>query len=140
MKWLFLQKGEILCPFSRIFSKHGTSLRTHFRGALTASSLAAPPAKTINERTALQTTAVYACVRILAETISSLPLHTFRYTDRGKEKALRLTTHSSVHPATTILDIILSQIRHIQMNVGYFNQILNSSDLRSPLWLGYNEG
>ena len=52
----------------------------------------------------------------------------------------RLTTHSSVHPATTFLDIILSQIRHIQMNVGYFNQILNSSDLRSPLWLGYNEG
>ncbi len=44
--------------------------------------------KTVNERTALQTTAVYACVRILAETIASLPLHTFRYTDRGKEKAL----------------------------------------------------
>ncbi len=44
--------------------------------------------KTVNERTALQTTAVYACVRILAETIASLPLHTFRYTDRGKDKAL----------------------------------------------------
>jgi HK97 family phage portal protein len=44
--------------------------------------------KTVNERTALQTTAVYACVRILAETIASLPLHTYRYTDRGKEKAL----------------------------------------------------
>ena len=44
--------------------------------------------KTVNERTALQTTAVYACVRILSETIASLPLHTFRYTDRGKEKAL----------------------------------------------------
>lgn len=44
--------------------------------------------KTVNERTALQTTAVYACVRILSETIASLPLHTFRYTDRGKDKAL----------------------------------------------------
>ena len=44
--------------------------------------------KTVNERTALQTTAVYACVRILAETIASLPLHTYRYTERGKEKAL----------------------------------------------------
>ncbi|MDW7658131.1 MAG: phage portal protein [Bacillota bacterium] len=44
--------------------------------------------KAVNERTALQTTAVYACVRILAETIASLPLHTYRYTDRGKEKAL----------------------------------------------------
>jgi len=43
--------------------------------------------KTVNERTAMQTTAVYACVRILAETIASLPLHTYRYTENGKEKA-----------------------------------------------------
>lgn len=34
----------------------------------------------------MQTTAVYACVRILAETIASLPLHTYRYTENGKEK------------------------------------------------------
>ena len=43
--------------------------------------------KTVNERTAMQTTAVYSCVRILAETIASLPLHTYAYTDSGKEKA-----------------------------------------------------
>lgn len=43
--------------------------------------------KTVNEKTAMQTTAVYACVRILAETIASLPLHTYRYTETGKEKA-----------------------------------------------------
>jgi phage portal protein, HK97 family len=43
--------------------------------------------KTVNERTAMQTTAVYACVRILAETIASLPLHTYKYTETGKEKA-----------------------------------------------------
>jgi len=47
-----------------------------------------PSGKTVNERSALQTTAVYACVRILSETIASLPLHTYRYTDRGKDKAL----------------------------------------------------
>lgn len=44
--------------------------------------------KTVNERTAMQTTAVYACVRILAETIASLPLHTYKYTETGKEKAM----------------------------------------------------
>jgi len=44
--------------------------------------------KTVNERTAMQTTAVYACVRILAETIASLPLHTYKYTETGKEKAI----------------------------------------------------
>nr|WP_156203397.1 phage portal protein [Candidatus Syntrophocurvum alkaliphilum] len=44
--------------------------------------------KLVNERTAMQTTAVYACVRILAETLASLPLHTYKRTDKGKEKAL----------------------------------------------------
>jgi len=39
----------------------------------------------VNERTAMQTTAVYSCVRILAEAIASLPLHLYRYTDKGKE-------------------------------------------------------
>ena len=43
--------------------------------------------KAVNERTAMQTTAVYACVRILAEAIAGLPLHLYRYrTDGGKEK------------------------------------------------------
>jgi len=44
--------------------------------------------KAVNERTAMQTTAVYACVKILAETIASLPLHTYKYTASGKEKAI----------------------------------------------------
>ena len=44
--------------------------------------------KPVNERTAMQTTAVYACVRILAETIASLPLNVYRSTDIGKEKAI----------------------------------------------------
>ena len=35
----------------------------------------------------MQTTAVYACVRILAETIASLPFHTYRYSNNGKERA-----------------------------------------------------
>ena len=35
----------------------------------------------------MQTTAVYACVRILSETIASLPLHTYQVTEDGKDKA-----------------------------------------------------
>jgi HK97 family phage portal protein len=42
--------------------------------------------KTVNEFSAMQTTAVYACVRILAETIASLPLQVYRYTPAGKER------------------------------------------------------
>ena len=35
--------------------------------------------KAVNERTAMQTTVVYACVRILAESIAGLSLHVYAY-------------------------------------------------------------
>ena len=61
--------------------------------------------KSVNEKTALQTTAVYACVRILAETIASLPLHTYRYSTGGKEKAMNhplyYLLHSEPNPEMT---------------------------------------
>lgn len=45
--------------------------------------------KVVTERSAMQMTAVYACVRILSEAIAGLPLHVYRYKeDGGKEKAL----------------------------------------------------
>ena len=43
--------------------------------------------KAVNERTAMQTTAVYACVRILSEAVAGLPVHIYRYrADGGKER------------------------------------------------------
>lgn len=53
--------------------------------------------KTVNERTALQTTAVYACVRILSETIASLPLHVYRYTEGGKAKDTEHVLYTLLH-------------------------------------------
>ena len=45
--------------------------------------------KNVDERSAMQVTTVYACVRILAEAVAGLPLHTYRYLSGGaKEKAL----------------------------------------------------
>ena len=42
--------------------------------------------KAVNERSAMQMTAVYACVRILAEAVAGLPIHLYRYTDDGGKK------------------------------------------------------
>ncbi|HEL1285421.1 phage portal protein [Streptococcus equi subsp. zooepidemicus] len=51
--------------------------------------------KRVNERTSMQMTAVYSCVRILSEAVASLPLNVYRYTDNGgKEKAI---DHSLFH-------------------------------------------
>ena len=44
----------------------------------------------VNERSAMQIATVYACVRLLAESMAGLPLHLYRYTDakeQNKEKA-----------------------------------------------------
>lgn len=54
--------------------------------------------KNVTERSAMQMTAVYSCVRILAEAIAGLPLHLYRYTkDGGKEKALDHPLYRLLH-------------------------------------------
>ena len=54
--------------------------------------------KTVTERSAMQMTAVYSCVRILAEAVAGLPLHLYRYTDGGgKEKALDHPLYRLLH-------------------------------------------
>ena len=39
--------------------------------------------KMVTERSAMQMTAVYFCVRILSEAVAGLPLHLYKYTDGG---------------------------------------------------------
>jgi HK97 family phage portal protein len=53
--------------------------------------------KIVNERTAMQTTAVYSCVRILSEAIASLPVHLYRYTDTGKERVYNHPLYYLLH-------------------------------------------
>jgi len=54
--------------------------------------------KTVNEHTALQITAVYACVRILAETIAGLPLHVYQYRpDLSKERYPQHPLYNLLH-------------------------------------------
>ena len=54
--------------------------------------------KVVTERSAMQMTAVYACVRILSEAIAGLPLHLYKYTsDGGKEKAINHPLYQLLH-------------------------------------------
>jgi len=54
--------------------------------------------QSVNERSAMQMSAVYACVRILAESIASLPLHFYQYNDAGgKEKAVNHPLYWLLH-------------------------------------------
>ena len=54
--------------------------------------------KRVNERSAMQMTAVYSCVRILAEAVAGLPLHLYHYKENGgKEKAINHPLYLLLH-------------------------------------------
>ena len=54
--------------------------------------------KAVTERSAMQMTAVYSCVRILSEAVAGLPLHLYRYNDSGsKEKAVDHPLYRLLH-------------------------------------------
>ena len=54
--------------------------------------------KAVNEMSAMQMTAVYSCVRILAEAVAGLPLHLYRYNENdSKEKAVEHPLYRLLH-------------------------------------------
>ena len=71
-------------------------VRNYSNGEYTFNFGRSTSGKSVNEMTAMQTTAVYACVRILSEAIASLPIHVYRYKDGGKEMVCD-------HPLYTLL-------------------------------------
>ncbi len=51
----------------------------------------------VSEESAMRTSAVYACVRVLAETVASLPLPLYKRLSKGKEKATYHPLYSLLH-------------------------------------------
>ena len=51
----------------------------------------------VTERTAMQMTAVYSCVRILSETLASLPLHIYESSETNSRKANRHPLYKLLH-------------------------------------------
>ena len=85
-------------PFlSRIFQTRASPQNTFWSSAYSFFFGLSSSGKTVDERTALQTAIVYACVRVLSETLASLPLHTYRYTQNGKEKAIGHSIYYILH-------------------------------------------
>lgn len=55
---------------------HLSTSRNYFWGGSTSGTY-------VNEQTAMQTSAVYTCVRVISEALASLPLHVYEYNDSG---------------------------------------------------------
>ena len=51
----------------------------------------------VNAFTAMQQSAVYACIKVLSESVAQLPLHLYMRTDHGKEEATKLPLYRVLH-------------------------------------------
>lgn len=87
--------------------------------------------KAVTERSAMQMTAVYSCVRILAEAIAGLPLHLYRYTEGGgKEKAvdhpLYLLLHDEPNPEMSSFVFRETLMTHLLLWGNAYAQIIRN--------------
>ena len=87
--------------------------------------------KAVTERSAMQMTAVYSCVRILAEAVAGLPLHLYRYKeDGGKEKAidhpLYLLLHDEPNPEMTSFVFRETLMTHLLLWGNAYAQIIRN--------------
>ena len=87
--------------------------------------------KYVTERSAMQMTAVYCCVRILSEAVASLPLQFYRYTDDGgKEKAvehpLYFLLHYEPNPEMTSFIFRETLMTHLLLWGNAYSQIIRN--------------
>ena len=104
-------------------STAGSSYRFFFGGTTSG--------KTVTERSAMQMTAVYACVRILSEAIAGLPLHMYRHReDGGKEKAtdhpLYLLLHDEPNPEMSSFVFRETLMTHLLLWGNAYAQIIRN--------------
>ena len=87
--------------------------------------------KRVNERSSMQMTAVYSCVRILSEAVAGLPLHLYRYTEEGsKEKAtshpLYFLLHDEPNPEMTSFVFRETLMTHLLLWGNAYAQIIRN--------------
>lgn len=86
--------------------------------------------KRVNDRTAMQHTVVYACVRVLSEAIAQLPLHVYQYTENGKERVpmhpLYFLLHDQPNPEMTSFIFRETLMSHLLIYGNAYAQIIRN--------------
>jgi len=116
-------------PFKRLFGFHSRDKPTNkVGGSFNFLFGGTTSGKAVNEQTAMQNTAVYACVRILAEAIAGLPLHVYEYTDSGKQRApdhpLYYLLHDEPNPEMTSFVFRETMMSHLLLYGNAYAQII----------------
>lgn len=78
--------------FNKLFHTNKASPKNTLSSTMSFLFGSTTAGQNVTERTAMQNTAVYACVRVLAESLATLPLHLYQLTDDGGKQ--RVNDHS----------------------------------------------
>jgi len=115
----------------KLFSKHRArdKPKNDLGGGVTYTLGGSASGQAVNERTAMTVTAVYACVRILAEAIAGLPLHVYRYQDgggkaRAPDHPLFLLLHDAPNPEMTSFVFRETLMAHLLLHGNAYAQII----------------
>lgn len=117
--------------FSSIFRGRDAPKNRTAGSAYTFFMGGSPAGKMVNERSAMQMTAVYACVRILSEAIAGLPLHLYQYNEDGsKSKAmdhpLYHLLHDEPNPEMTSFVFRETMMTHLLLWGNAYSQIIRN--------------
>ena len=86
--------------------------------------------KPVNPRQAVQVSAVYACVRVIAETIASLPIGVYEETDKGIRKAKEHPLYTLLHdePNSEMTSFVMREVMlsHLLLWGNSYSQIIRS--------------
>lgn len=87
--------------------------------------------RSVNERTAMQMTAVYSCVRILAEAVAGLPLHVYRTgadgsTVKAVEHPLYRLLHDEPNPDMTSFVFRETLMTHLMLWGNAYAQVVRN--------------
>ena len=122
-------------PFTALFRARDkpsrrTSPKDAVSGATTFSFGMAGSGKSVNARTAIQVSAVYACVRVIAETVASLPFSVFEQDKTGSRKALDHPLYRILHdepnPEMTSFVWREAMLTHLLLWGNSYSQILRA--------------
>ena len=122
-------------PFTRLFrARDKPGRRASPKDAVSAAPTfyfgSSISGKSVTARSAIQLSTVYACVRVIAETVASLPLNVFEATDKGGVKALehplQRLLHDEPNPEMTSFIWRETMLSHLLLCGNSYCQILRT--------------
>ncbi len=126
----------------RIFKRNVENPAMPLTAQMLADILSGPPSASgqhVSPSNALQISTVFACVRVISETLATLPLHTYRRLERGRALAMEHPVYPLLldgpNPEMTSVELIECLCAHVLIHGNAYCEIVrNGAGQVKALW------